>query len=218
MWIRLLTTATVLAGGAVLGRRALNRAVEKKIPVEIEAAKEAASIELDKRIGQFIRERLSAFLISLAMKTGLIASFYLLYSYGELTALGLKVVAGALVAGFLVRDAARTLPYLAPAIRHVRKHQWSPRRSVKELVAGVAFERAYAKAIAAAETGPHRQWVALSKYSAHSISLEVAEAVAELARATSLQRAKWRTILALLIGGATFCVYLLFLMVTIGAA
>ncbi|MGE0410160.1 MAG: hypothetical protein AB7P23_12985, partial [Amphiplicatus sp.] len=71
-------------------------------------------------------------------------------------------------------------------------------------------------ALLAAETGPNRLWIVLSTYSAHSISSEVAQAVAEIARTTSLRRARVRAVTALATASATFAAYLAFVWFTVG--
>lgn len=219
MMIRaLLVAAAALGGGLVLGRRTVSKLVEKRLPAEIEAATTVARAELDKEIGAFIRERLASFLVSISIKAGLAGAFYALFAYGQLTSAGLKIAVSAMLAGFVVRDCLRTVPYIAPTLSHIRRNGWNPKRALKELVAGVAFERAYARALLAAQTGPNRYWIALSNYSAHAISVEVAEAVAEVARSTSLRRARWRAATALATALLTFAAYLCLILVTVGAS
>ncbi|WDI32691.1 hypothetical protein PUV54_05705 [Hyphococcus flavus] len=214
----LLIAAMAIGGAAAYGRRAVDREIEKRLPAEIEIARTRAIAELDKHINEVISERLVSFGLSLGVKAGLVAAIYLLFAEGHLTHQGLLIVTSALIAVFVLRDALRTLPYMAPAWRHIRKHRWNPRKALVEFVAGIAFERAYAEAMLAMETGPARYWLAFSKYNAHSISSEVGEAVADVARQTSFSRMKWRAIIAALLAAAMFAVYVTFFLLTVGAA
>lgn len=214
----LLLAAVAIGGGVAAGRQALNRKIEKRLPVEIEAAQAQAIAELNKEIGQVISERLSVFTVTLCVKAALVGGFYLLYAEDQLTAAGLKIIGAALIAAFLVRDALRTLPYMAPALRLIRRHRWNARRALKDFIAGVAFERAYAAAMTAMETGPNRWWLAFSKYTAHSISSDVGEAVAEVARTTRFERVKWRAFVAIGLALVMFAAYVFFFTITIGAA
>lgn len=216
--VLLLAAAALGGGAAAIGRKALNRKIENQLPVEIEAARSQAIVELNKKIGQVISERLSVFTLTLCVKAGLVGAFYLLFAAGHLSAAGLKIVGAALITFFVLRDALKTLPYMAPALRHIRRHRWNPRRALKEFIAGVAFERAYAAAMVAMETGPNRLWLAFSKYTAHSISNEVGEAVADVARTTSFRRIKQRAFVAVSLALVMFAAYIFFFMVTIGAA
>lgn len=217
MWVRVILAAAALGAGALAGRSAINKTIEKRLPVEIETAKELALAELDKSISLVLRERLGAFIVGLAIKAGLIGGAYLLYSYELMTADGLKVVAAFLIGVFILRDIFVTAPYAAPAIRIVRSHKWNPRKALVEFVAGVVFERAYAETMVAMESGPNRYWIALSKYSADNLSNEVAQAVADVAGATSFARARGRLALAAVFATVMFLAYISFFVLTIGS-
>ncbi|MEM8771306.1 MAG: hypothetical protein AAGD92_06630 [Pseudomonadota bacterium] len=217
MWVRVLLAAAALGAGALAGRRAINKAIENRLPAEIETARELAMIELDKTINVVLRERLFAFSLGLVTKAGLIGAAYLLYSYGFLTAVGLKVVIPFLIAVFVFRDLFNILPFAAPALKIVRRHKWNARKAIVEFVAGVAFERAYAETMVTMESGPGRHWVALSRYSKHNLSTQVAEAVADVARSTSFDRAKGRIFLSAIFAAIIFSVYVSFFIFTVGS-
>lgn len=212
----MIAVTAAISGGVALGRKTIDQQIEKKIPGAVETARRLAEAELDKKVKQLVSEKLIAFTTSLLIKAGLVGGVYLLFDAGHLTAQGLHIVIGFLVVVFIIRDAVKTVPYFAPALKHIRRNNWNPKRAVTEFIAGVAFERAYAESMLAMETGPNRMWLALSKYSAHSISTEVGEAVREVARTTTFDRVKWRVfvaaMLAILMSGA----YAAFILLTIG--
>lgn len=208
--IVILVATAAIGGGALLGRRVINRRIEGKLPTEIEIARATALVELDKEISQVVRERLISFAINLAIKAGLVGAAYLMYDFGLLSSDGFRFVAFGLIGLFILYDVSKTLPFVLPALRHVRKHRWKLRTAFVEFVAGVAFERAYARAMIATETGPNRFFLSLSKYSAHAISSEVGEAVAEVARSVSVARAKWRALIGAAIAVMMFSAYSVF--------
>jgi hypothetical protein len=219
MLLRLLIIAATAVGGSVLlGRRAVTKTIQDRLPAEIDAVRTAAIAELDKHMSDVIRERLSAFGVNLCIKAGAIAFPYWLYLESHLTKTGLNIVVVALIIGFMVRDAVKTLPFVIPALILVRTHNWNPPRALTEFVAGVTFEKTYAEAIIAVETGPNRMWLALSNYSAHNLSTEVAEAVAEVTRATSYDRIKPRIILGATLAAAMMALYISFFLLTVGGA
>lgn len=218
MLIRLLFMAASLGGAALVGRKAIDHQIEKRLPVEIESARNIAVVELEKKISQVIAERLVSFTLSLLIKSGLVGSVYLLYAGGHLTSTGLKIVVSVLIFAFIVRDLSKTIPFVAPTLQLVRRHQWNLRKTVKEFVVGIAFERAYADAMIAMESGPNRMWLALSKYSAHNVSEDVAAAVADVARTTSFRQAKQRALLAALAAFAMMGAYIGFFFITVGHA
>ena len=207
MFRLILLALTAAAGGLALGRKAIDRGVAQRVAAEIELARARAMAALDEEVQRMIRTRLFVFGSSLAIKAGLVGAAYLLFASGHLTATGLHIVSLVLIAGFLGRDAARTLPYVMPAYRLARTHRWNPKRMLTELVAGVVFERAYAEALLASQTGANRYWIALSNYSANSLSNEVAEAVAEVARTTSYERIRPRIIYGAATAAAMMTVY-----------
>lgn len=214
----LIIAAAAVGGGVLLGRKAITKKIKDRLPAEIEIARAAAIAELDKRTGDVIRERLSVFAVNLCLKAGAIAFPYWLFLEGHLTKPGLNIVVITLIAGFMIRDAVKSLPFVMPALKLARMHSWNPRRALTEFVAGVAFEKTYAEAMIAVETGPNRLWLALSNYSAHNLSTEVAEAVAQVARTTSYDRVKPRVILGVTLAIVMMALYLNFFMITVGTA
>lgn len=216
MWGRALLIAVgALLGGAALGRRGLDRAVERRLAVEIERAKAVAMAELDKTVSAMLAERLRAFVITTAIKAAVIAAAYALYQFDVISGAAMHWTALAIIALFLIRDSLATLPFVAPAVRLARRHNWRPRRMLSELVAGHVFERAYAEALLEIQSGPNRFWIALSKYSAENLSRDVAVAVSDVARHTAFDRIWPRAALALGKAALLAALYVTFLVFTV---
>ena len=214
---RVLIMAATVGAGLVAGRRAVNREIAKKLPEEVETAKARAVAELDKQADEIIGEKLLAFLTALLVKAGLIGAAYWLYADGHLTERGLQILGGSLICGFIVRDIVKTAPFALPALRLLKGHQWRPVEAVREFVAAMAFERAYAVALEATTTGPARRYIAFSRYSSHNISTEIAEAVADVARSVTVDLVRVRITIAALCALAMFGAYGAFFALTIGA-
>lgn len=195
--LRLLFLAVAaLGGGVALGRRVLDREVEKRMTGAIEIAQVNAAAELDTKIRDIVRQRLTVLAITLAIKASLIGAAYWLLASGHLTHVGFRIVVTGLILIYIVRDALMTAPYAAPALRYAREARWSPRKAFKTFVVGVVFERAYAEALLATEHGPNRIWLAMSRYRQGRFSKEVAQKIAEFAVETSFSRAKMLFILS----------------------
>lgn len=212
----ILVALASLASGALIGRSVVNRAVERRVAAEIERAKVMAMAELDKTVEQMLRERLWGFLLTGLAKAAVIGAVYGGYLAGVFDGDALHLLALTVVGLFLLRDLVITLPFLPPAIRFARRHGWRLRLAVSEFVAAQVFERAYARALLAAQSGGGRFWIAVSKYTAQSISAEVASAVADLARRASFRRIWPRVAVALAKAAAFSLLYLLFLAATLG--
>lgn len=210
--------AAAIGGGVALGRKAIDKKIDERVSAEVEAAKARALAELDKTVAGVVRERLGAFATSLAIKAALFAAAYALFATGNLTPTGFRVVVAGFVAVFIARDAASILPYALPAFRLARRHGWSPKRVVTELVAGVVFERAYADALVAAQTGSNKLWIALSNYNAQAVSTNAADAIARVAAEAGWPRVRSRVLIALALAGAMSATYTAFVAVTLHAA
>lgn len=196
MFRLLLLAVAALGGGVAIGRRVLDRQVEKRLQDAVEIAQEKASAELDVRIRDIVRQRLLILGATLVIKASLIGAAYWLMASGHLTHIGFRIVVTGLIILYIGRDILMTAPYAAPAFRYARQARWAPHKALKTFVVGVVFERAYAEALLAAEKGPNRFWLALSKYRAGSFSKEVAQKIAEVAVDTSFARAKTLFILS----------------------
>lgn len=216
MIARLLILAATVGGGLLVGRKLVNAEIERRLPREIEIAEERAKAELRREIGAVIVDRLVSFALNLATKAALVALAYLAYRAGLYGRDAFRIAIAVLIALFILRDALVTLPFVAPAWRHARQHRFRPRTMVIELVAGAAFEKAYAEAMLAMEQGPGRRWLAMSRYSAEALSREVGEAVADVARSANYRGAAWRAGLAVGGAAAMFAAYSAFLFVTLG--
>jgi len=210
--------ATAISGGVALGRKAIDRSIDRRVSAEIKVAQERAIAELDKKATSVIQEQLTVFARSLAIKAALLGSAYALYATDYLALAGFRIIVLLFIGAFIVRDSAAVLPYLVPAYRLARRHHWSPKRTLTALVAGVVFERAYADTLVASQTRANKVWIALSNYSAESLSQNVADAVAQVASETSYARIRPRALMALGLAAVMGVSYWAFIALTLGAA
>ena len=213
-----LLTAAAVAGGVALGRRLLDRGIERRVSAEIEAVQAAAVAELERRAGAVIRERLVRFAISLAVKAALIGGVVAAHLFGPLSASGLRFAGFGLIAAFVAHDLYRLAPQIPPAWRLARASGWSPRKALRDIVAAAVFERVHAETLAATAKGPNRLALALSTHTPRSLSEGVAEAVADVAASASYERIRLRVILAAATAGTMTLAYAAFVALTLGSA
>lgn len=200
---RLLTTLTVVTGGLELGRRVVDKQIERRVNEEIEAAKDAANAELNKSVNQFLRENLTRFLIVLGVKASILAAIVIGHRFDLLTAQGFRVVALLAILAFIVRDVAVTAPIVGPALQLARRHDWS----LKGIVTAIVFERAYAEALLKTQTGANKLWIAMSRYSAEQISEDIANALTEICTTTSYARIRARAATAVSVAALVLAAY-----------
>ncbi len=203
----LFLAVAALGGGVAIGRRAIDREVEKRMTGAVEIAQVHASAELDTKIRDLVRQRLLTLAITLTIKASLIGAAYWLMASGHLTHVGFRIVVSGLIIAYIARDILITVPYVAPALRYARQARWSPRKALKTFVVGVVFERAYAEALLATEKGPNRVWLAMSNYRRGRLSTEVAQKIAEFAVETSFARARMLFILSTISAVAMIAAY-----------
>ena len=211
--IGIIALAALAGGGALVGRKLINKQIEKRLPAEIELARETAVAELHKKFSQVISERLASFLLNLCIKGALITGLFALFHYGVINKNAFRIAASLLLTAFLIRDGLRIVPFFAPAYKIVREHGWNGQKALREFVAGVVFERAYAEALIATQQGPDSVWIALSKYSAQNISEDVAIAVCDVARTTDFSQAQRRALLAFAAAAAMAAFYSAYLFI-----
>ncbi len=195
--LRLIITAVAAIGGGVAaGRHVLDKSIKSRVSTEVDAAKERAILELNKSVDRVLAEKIRTFVINVLIKVAVVAAIYVGLRLNYLTPDGFRVISLLAIAAFVTRDVLNVAPYVVPAFRLARRHGWSPRKIVTETVAATVFERAYAEVLVEAEKGTNRIWLGLSKYSAHSLSEEVARAVADVVAEVSYKPIRFRVLFA----------------------
>lgn len=196
MWLRaLLLAATAVAGGAALGRKAANKAVKSRVTRAIEIAKATAIEDLSRETTAVVRQRVQAVAASLLWKTAIVSVLFALHGAGDLSARGFQAVVIAITLGFALRDLIMLAPHVWRGYVYVRGHNWKPATALKEFIARIVFDRAYEKALeATSEPGASRA-IALSSYTKEAVSAEIAQAVSDIARTSSIRIVRMRAAL-----------------------
>ena len=184
-----------VVGAAVLGRKAIDKTIERRMSAATEEAVRLAEEELDRSVQSVMHERIGVFLRTMAWKFLLLGLVCAGYGLGLLTPSGLRFGVVALGLGYLAYDLTSALPKVLPALRYARSHRFSPRTMVTNAVAASAFDRAYETAARKLGEKDGKRWIALSSFNPHDLSNEIAEAVAEVARGVSYDQVKPRALL-----------------------
>ena len=186
------------AGAAYTASRNIaDRVVASRTDSAIERAKARAREELDQRLDTLAADTLRGFSRALLVKALILAVWSSVFIFGLIGPVPFSWGLLVLLIAFVIRDAIVTLPIAVPAIRHVHAHRWRPKQAIVEYIAGSVFEQAYAEALA--ETGRtrvNRLTIAVSRTSREGLSEQVASAVDELVRDTSLEAVRSRLIVS----------------------
>lgn len=214
MWLRaLLFAATAVAGGAVLGRSAVDKAVKGRVSQAVEIAKSTAIDDLSRETTAVVRQRVQSVAISLLWKIAIVSALFALHEAGDLTSRGFQIVVFVITAGFAIRDLVALAPHLWRGYVYVRGHNWKPATAVKEFIARIVFDHAYEKALEATSEPGARHAIALSSYTKEMLSEEIAHAVSDVAKAASIRIIRARVILgaaAIAAVSSTYSAFILF--------
>ncbi|MEM9168404.1 MAG: hypothetical protein AAGC56_02020 [Pseudomonadota bacterium] len=204
---RILLAASAVGGAAAFGRKIADKAIEKRLASEIEAAKALAIAELDREIDGALRARLVGFALGVVVKAGLVAAAFAGFRAGLYEEMTFRIVATGLLAAFLGHDAVRAAPYLPTAVQLMREYGINVRAAITEYAAAAAFERAYRETSKRLTGKRVRGLIAVSTYTPGAISEQVAEAVAQVAEAVTFKRAATRAAVAAAQAAGLFVLY-----------
>lgn len=215
-WLRVLVLAvTAVAGGAALGRSAVNKAVKSRVTHAIEIAKATALDDLSRETTAVVRQRVLTVAVSLLWKTAIVSAFFALHGMGELSTRGFQIVVIAMTCGFAIRDVLMLAPHIWNGYVYVRGHNWKPATALKEFVARIVFDRAYEKALEATSEPGTSHAIALSSFTKEAVSAEIAQAVSDIARSSSVRIIRMRVVVGAAAVAAVSVVYSAFIYIAV---
>lgn len=193
----LIIATTAIVGGSAIGRTLVNRAVRGRVSEAVAIARKAAIDELSREVSVVVRQRVLAIAASLLWKAMIVGACYLLFRSSDLTAQGFQIAVVIMTIAFAVRDLYVVAPYIWTGYVFVRRHEWRPATALREFIAGVVFERAYERALAATAEPGAKHMIALSSFTREGLSEEIAGAVRDVAKGASLKIVRIRAALGL---------------------
>ena len=194
----MLRAALLAVSALTAGREMLKGEIDRRKQTVIEKAVEQTRERLDASIDEIISRMMRSFFIGLAIKTGILAVLYGAHALGWFSDPVFFWTASAALTVYLARDIYRALPWVRPAVEHMRLNGWHPKRALTEFIAASVFEETYAIAEAQlTEKSSNKWWLIISGHKAEELSTEVAGAVAHVARETSWDQIKPRVYVTL---------------------
>jgi len=149
----LLLAASAIGGAVALGRKYVDKSIDKKLDGEIETAKALAIEQLDREIHDVVGHRVGAIAFSLLVKAGLVATVFIVYSGGYISETIFRGGVLALITAYIGYDFFRHWPHVPTAIKLFRNYRFDAKRALKEYVVTVAFDRAYEETMKRLSTG-----------------------------------------------------------------
>ena len=182
MWRAALTLVSALTGGVALGRQLLGKEVDKQKHKAIQAAAIEARTRIRDHAETYLSASTATFARVTAIKAVLLLALWLAHFAGLLPDRAFYALILGLLAAYMVRDILVTWPVARLALREIRNHGLRPKRALSEVVAAQVFEQVLAEAAAREDTRITRVIMRLAGANKDALSLEVAEAVADVAR------------------------------------
>ncbi len=182
-----LIAISALTTGYTVGRRAIAKEVDKRKQNAIAQAAETARRDITQNASAYLSEALREYAIITSIKAGLLASFWLAWKTAIMPANVFSIAIALLLVAFILRDAISIWPTARMALMELRAHGWQPKRALSEIIAARVFEKVMVQAEEAAGKATWRDklMLSLSGQKKEALSVEIAGAVAHIARQTS---------------------------------
>lgn len=182
-----LIAISALTTGYTVGRRAIAGEVDKRKQSAIQQAAETARLELTHKASRYLSGAIREYAIITSIKAGLLISFWLAWKTGIMPANVFSIAIALLLMAFILRDAISIWPTTRMVLMELRAHGWQPKRALSEIVAARVFEKVM---LQAEETAGKATWrdklmLSLAGQKTDDLSVEIAGAVAHIARLTS---------------------------------
>ena len=183
VWIRILAAAAGLGlAGAAAARTAARKAVADRKSALLTWAETEARRRLRAEGDAVARRVLRRFLISTAAKSAILATLFALAAFGVIETSLFAWAAAVALAGFLIRDVVVTWPTLRLVYAELRKHRWSARKALGEVVAAQALSSALEAAEKVEIGWKERVALAAAGVERDALAREIAQSVSDIAR------------------------------------
>ncbi|MEL6788979.1 MAG: hypothetical protein AAGL18_07125 [Pseudomonadota bacterium] len=202
-----LLAASLIGAGYSAGRKMLAEKVEAQKSSIIEEASAMALDRLDREVAALVTRNLRDLLVNVVVKLGLVGLAFAAFQAALITAPVFAALAGCLLGLFLIRDVWRLGPAVRAGVRHLRMSGWQPRKAVTNYVSGLVFDQALQEISLQSADRKTRAMLRLAGTSHNKITVEIAEAVADIASAVSFDKIKPRVIIAALRAGVILALY-----------
>lgn len=184
--------------------------VERIEDQKVSAIEQATSIamdRLDREVEAFVGRSLRHLLINVLVKFILIALAFIIFELGWISATGFAIIAGILLGIFLIRDGYRLWPAATFVFKELRAHGWRLRQAVAQYISSLMFDQALQEVALQTADRKTRILLRVAGTSHNEVSLEIAQAVAEIAQEMSYDKVRPRIIMGVIRSGVIMGLY-----------
>lgn len=162
---------------------------------------------LDREVEDFVARNLRQLLINVLVKFILIATAFIFFELGWISAPLFAIIAGCLLGLFLIRDIWRIAPPARAAFTHLRTNGWKPKTAITNYVSTMVFDQALQEVTLQTADRKTKTILRLAGTSHDEISLEIAQAVAHIARDVSFDKIRPRIAMAIVRAAVIMALY-----------
>lgn len=173
---------SALSAGFAVGKTLLSREVEKRKTSAIEFAGEEARRRVRDQADIYLKASVRAYAIATLIKAGLLVLAWSGLIFEVYSAAVFNWIVFGLLVTYVMRDAVVSWPTVRLAVREIRQHGWKPKRAIGEIVAARVFEQVLDEVQAEKTTRSGRILLRLAGENHGEVTLQIARAVAEIAK------------------------------------
>ncbi|KCZ52246.1 hypothetical protein [Hyphomonas pacifica] len=181
----ILLIASALGAGLALGRKYLERGVTAQKHKAIQDAAIETRRRVKRHAHDFLRKSFRRFAIATGCKLVILGVLWTLYHTQLIEVDIFALITGVVLALFLMRDLWISWPFIRLGAAELSKYGWRPRRALSEVVAARVFEEVLTEARATPASRSTKVVLMLAGQSHEGVHLEIATAVAAIARDTT---------------------------------
>lgn len=180
-----LLIASAVGAGLALGRKYLERGVTAQKGKAIQDAAIETRRRVKRHAQEFLRKSFRRFAIATGCKLAILAVLWGVYHAQLIEREGFALLTGTTLALFLLRDMWISWPFVRLGAAELSKYGWRPRRALSEVVAARVFQEVLTEARATRTSRSTKIVLMLAGQSHEGVHLEIATAVAAIARDTT---------------------------------
>ena len=185
VWKGLGVLASAVAGAVVVGRKLIAQHVDRSTQMAIDQAGDIARAQIKTEAQHLAHQHLKALGFASAIKAILVAIVWVASIFSVIPQTWFRPLLLCLLGGFLIRDALVVLPVARLFALELKKHKWSARIALGEIVAAKAFEEVLVRAKDAPITSAQHLAMKLAGREREAVIQHIAQEVSHIARDTS---------------------------------
>ncbi len=176
---------SALTAGLAAGRKYLGREITTRKNAAIEAAAIETRARIRKHATDLLAKTFRHFAIVTGIKLTILTTVWTLHRFGRVDEYQFSVVLGTCIFLFILRDIKVIWPVVKLCWVELQRHGWKPKRALSETIAARVFQDVLAEAAAVPQTQANKLMLMLAGENPIKLQLEIANAVADVARQTS---------------------------------